>query len=68
MDVLFSECTYNVLGNVIRWLPGAGSADYQTGVWWNVFDHYWHDVDTFEAAEKLNRIRDYFSVRPVWTY
>ena len=60
-----NQCTYTKNGRLISLIPSAGSADYY-GPNNNQALHYSHDVETFFKAEKLNRIRDYYSVRPRW--
>jgi RHS repeat-associated protein len=70
-----NQCVYDDAGMLITTYsdekPTAGSADYYgprrgfLGVG-GVRSHILHDVDTFSLAKKLNRISDYYDVRPIW--
>ena len=60
-----NQCAYNAaLGKIETDYPEAGSADY-----WAVNtskgSHYDHDVAPFNLAWWLDKISDYYSVRPV---
>lgn len=62
-----NQCTYDKNERLIRHQrPAAGTADFKA-----CYDrkscfgaHKLHDVDTYNLAEKLNRVDDYYSVRP----
>lgn len=62
-----NQCIYDGNEDLMRNAPAAGSADYKACP--NppfCSDHYLHDVATFELAEKLGRVDDYYDVRPVY--
>ncbi|MFA7087433.1 MAG: RHS repeat-associated core domain-containing protein [Aliarcobacter sp.] len=61
-----NQCIYNKNLKVMRNIPAAGSADWVNPTR-NRQDHYLHDVDTYNSAQRLNRINDYYQVRPIWT-
>lgn len=58
-----NQCTYDRRGNVLSTIPAAGSADLKAGGF-NT-GHYFHDVDPFYMARDLERLEDYYSVRPI---
>jgi RHS repeat-associated protein len=60
-----NQCTYDAQGKLISSPPGAGSADYRAPIGLGVIGHFYHDVETYNRAWELDRINDYFSVRPV---
>ncbi len=60
-----NQCIYDENGNLLTSASGAGSADYRG--FEGLLDrgpHYWHDVDPFFEAQRLDRIDDYYEVRP----
>ena len=60
-----NQCVYDEDGNILVGPPSGGTVDWFTpGA--SLWEHRAHDVKTYEAAEKLKRIPDYFSVRPSW--
>lgn len=63
-----NQCVYDQSGNLMENIPAAGSADLYgpSRSAANFQLHQSHDVKPFELSEKLNRIKDYYSVRPVW--
>ncbi len=60
-----NQCVYDECGKLITEIPSAGTADYYSPNN-DRSNHYQHDVKPFEMAEKLNRVKDYYSVRPSW--
>lgn len=60
-----NQCVYDQSGVLMTAPPAAGTADFYSldGHW---FGHWMHDLNPFGAAKALNRIRDYYSVRPSW--
>ena len=46
-------------------LSGATFSDYSRAIATDVH-HHSHDVLTYDLAESLNRINDYYTVRPSW--
>jgi RHS repeat-associated protein len=60
-----NQCTYDENGNLLTNIPAAGSADY-FGPRTAPVLHRDHDVTTYELAEALGRVSEYYSVRPVW--
>ena len=46
-------------------MPAAGSADLY-GPNNDFRKHQDHDVATYKLADKLKRVEDYYSVRPIW--
>ena len=65
LGVYGNQCTYDAEGDILTNIPAAGTVDfYSPGV--NFWGHQYHDVYTFDLAKKLNRIKDYYSVRPSW--
>ena len=62
-----NQCTYDSQGDIITSIPAAGSADYYGPNNPGCFGkHQDHDVATYKLAKRVNRIPDYFSVRPIW--
>lgn len=67
-----NQCVYDASGVLMRNIPSAGTVDYYAPgySWVGLVDvlvgHYPHDVNTFELSKSLNRISDYYSVRPSW--
>ena len=60
-----NQCTYDSKGKLLTSPPAAGSVDwfsptYDKGLHWD------HDVAPFFLAARLNRISDYYLVRPSW--
>jgi hypothetical protein len=61
-----SQCMYDNMRRLIRSIPAAGSADYHScpnppfcpG-------HSSHDLEPFVLARRLDRIHDYYDVRPI---
>lgn len=61
-----TQCVYDKNGNLMAGPPSGGTVDWRhTGPDY-FFGHGPHDVETYKLAEKLNRINDYYSVRPSW--
>lgn len=60
-----NQCTYDKNKRLLKNLPAAGSADFKACTEQECKQHYEHDVVTFVLAKKLNRINDYYSVRPL---
>jgi len=60
-----NQCTYDSKGNLIKDIPAAGSADLY-GPNNDFSKHQHHDVGTYNLAHKLGRVKDYYSVRPIW--
>ena len=60
-----NQCTYDKNGNLIKNMPAAGSADLY-GPNNDFRKHQDHDVATYKLADKLKRVEDYYSVRPIW--
>lgn len=60
-----SQCTYDKNKRLLKNPPAAGSADFKACTEQECKQHYEHDVVTFMLAEKLKRINDYYSVRPL---
>jgi RHS repeat-associated protein len=60
-----SQCSYDAQGRIMRDAPAAGTADRAHGDFTNVLNHRPQDVIPYNLAEKLNRISDYYLVRPV---
>lgn len=60
-----NQCTYDKNKRLLKNLPAAGSADFKACTEQECKQHYEHDVVTFMLAEKLKRINDYYSVRPL---
>lgn len=66
-----NQCTYDDKGRLMLTIPAAGSADYKACTnaltcWWKEGElHYAHDVATYKLAEQLDRVSDYYSVRPL---
>ena len=61
-----NQCVYDRKGNLIASPPAAGSADYRACP--NppfCIGHYDNDVKPYELAKDLDRINDYYDVRPV---
>lgn len=67
-----NQCVYDASGDLMRSFPSAGTVDYYApgfsgvGIVDVLVGHYPHDVNTFELSRTLNRISDYYSVRPSW--
>lgn len=59
-----NQCSYDADGNVMTGIPAGGTADYRA-VSTIPVAHALHDVFPAFLAEKLNRMRDYYEVRPV---
>ena len=64
-----NQCTYDIDRNLIGFQrPAVGIADYKACVSWDYWregqPHYEHDMRTYNLAEKLRRVDDYYSVRP----
>ncbi len=61
-----TQCTYNKKGVLLVEPPAAGSADFKacTNPPW-CGEHIDHDVIPFNLADDLDRIDDYYDVRPV---
>jgi hypothetical protein len=59
-----NQCTYKADGALITSQPAAGTADFYSTL--HKVDHYGHDMKTFDLAEDLNQISDYYLVRPTW--
>ncbi len=60
-----NQCIYDKDGLIMEGIPAAGSADWFSSNY-NVPKHFLHDVDTFNLAKRLSRIKDYYSVREIW--
>jgi RHS repeat-associated protein len=61
-----NQCVFDASGNLISSAPAAGSADYYAPVGASgIYSHVMHDVNPYKAAERADRISEYFSVRPV---
>lgn len=60
-----SQCTYDKNKRLLKNLPAAGSADFKACTDQECKQHLKHDVETFVLAHKLDRIKDYYSVRPL---
>ena len=60
-----NQCIYDSAGNLMTVQPSAGTVDFYSMPkhWWN---HGLHDWYPFIYARGLNRISDYYSVRPSW--
>ena len=61
-----NQCVFDANGKLLVGPPSGGTVDWRTpglGYFWG---HGPHDVYTYELAEKLKRIVDYYSVRPSW--
>ena len=60
-----NQCIYDSNRQLMTDIPAAGTADFRpcpiVGL---CLPHYLHDVRPFELADKLNRISDYYNVRP----
>ncbi len=69
---LGNQCIYDASGDLMVKIPSAGTVDFYApgflGLWYIdvPWGHYPHDVVTYELADSLGRIRDYYSVRPSW--
>ena len=58
---------YDNKGEIMTSIPAAGSADlYCPNNPGGFSKHQDHDVATYKLAKKINRISDYYRVRPVW--
>lgn len=63
-----NQCVYDARGNLLYGPPSGGTVDWQTPnnlfnmIWW----HWPHDVNTYNLAEGLGRVEDYYRVRPSW--
>lgn len=57
---------YDADGIVMRSIPAAGSADFSVSSISNSLGHYTHEVQTFQLAQQLSRVFDYYKVRPIW--
>ena len=55
-------------GTIIVGPPSGGTVDFYSpnGFFSTLFGHYPHDVRTYEYAKDLERVSDYYSVRPSW--
>ncbi len=62
-----NQCIYDKDGVIMRNIPSAGTADLYSPNGGGFTQHQEHDVKTFNLAKKLGRIRDYYSVREIWT-
>ena len=60
-----NQCTYDAKGILMTTSPAAGSADLY-GPQNDFGKHQSHDVKTFDSANSLKRVTDYYSVRPIW--
>ena len=60
-----NQCIYNASGSLMTSIPAAGTVDYfsTSGHLWG---HTLHDWYPFIFARSLNRIPDYYKVRPSW--
>ena len=60
-----NQCIYDASGNLMTTQPAAGTVDFYSmpSHWWN---HALHDLNPFYYASDLNRISDYYIVRPSW--
>ena len=63
-----NQCIYDANGDILIGPPSGGTVD-----WWSpnnffnmAFRHLPHDVNTWELANGLGRVGDYYSVRPSW--
>lgn len=62
-----NQCTYDKKGKLIEDIPAAGTADlYGPNNPGGFSKHQDHDVATYKLADKLNRVADYYLVRPIW--
>ena len=57
------QCTYSATGVLLTKAPAAGSAD-RYGPNNDFSNHQSHDVKTYDMANALGRVADYYSVRP----
>ena len=60
-----NQCMYDENGHLLTSPPAAGSADFVSPNA-SSLKHSLHDVAPYIIAEQLNRINEYYSVRPVW--
>ena len=61
-----NQCVYDASGNILVGPPSGGTVDWRSPGLSYLWGHGPHDVSTYELAEKLKRIPDYYSVRPSW--
>ncbi len=61
-----NQCVYDQQGKILIGPPSGGTVDWAAPGWTYLWGHGPHDVYTYEAAEKLMKVNDYYSVRPSW--
>ena len=61
-----NQCVYDANGHILVGPPSGGTVDWRTPGIDYPWGHGPHDVKTYEASEKLNRVPDYYSLRPSW--
>ncbi len=62
-----NQCIYDANGDLMTSIPAGGTADFRACP--NppfCAGHFHHDVRPFQLADDLDRVDDYYSVRPVW--
>lgn len=59
------QAIYDKDGVLMMNIPSAGTVDRYSGTFGTLIKHYDHDVDTYNLAKKLNKIVDYYTVRPM---
>ena len=61
-----NQCVYDLNGKILVGPPSGGTVDWAAPGWTYLWGHGPHDVQTYEVAEKLGKVSDYYSVRPSW--
>lgn len=60
-----SQCSYDSDGNLMTGIPAGGTADRGAWASGTRYKHYQDDYKPWKLAERLNRRKDYYEVRPV---